>query len=91
MLGWAWCGFHKKHARTHNAKLVFFIQWDLWVSYCVLVCLGRETSSMHYFSCLSGTGTDSTESGLGHVTLNLYFLHLVCSVGHVEDSSASAV
>jgi hypothetical protein len=23
MLGWAWCGFHKKYARTHYATLMF--------------------------------------------------------------------
>jgi hypothetical protein len=37
---------------------------------------------MHYFSCLGGTGKDSTKSALGHVTMNLCFcirsLHLGC-------------
>jgi hypothetical protein len=39
----AWCGFHQKHAKTHYFELVFCIQWDLWVMYCILVCLGHET------------------------------------------------
>jgi hypothetical protein len=33
---------------------------------------GRETS-MHYFSCSGGTGTDSRKNAPGHVMLNLCF------------------
>jgi hypothetical protein len=36
------------------------------------VCPGRETSS-HYFSCLGGTGTDSTQNASRHITRNLCF------------------
>jgi hypothetical protein len=32
MLGWDRYGFHKKHAWTRYAELVFFIWWDLWVT-----------------------------------------------------------
>jgi hypothetical protein len=49
---------------------------------------GCETS-MHRFSCSGGTGRDSTKRTLGHVTLNLCFLHLVGSTGHVVHFGAS--
>jgi hypothetical protein len=32
MLGWDRYGFDKKRDRTHYAKLVFYILWDLWVT-----------------------------------------------------------
>jgi hypothetical protein len=40
----------------------------------------------HYFSCSGGPDADSTESTLGHVTLNLFFLHPMGSAGHVVHS-----
>jgi hypothetical protein len=55
---------------------------------CISVCPSHGTS-MHYFLCSGGTGTDSTKSVSGHVTPNIGFLHLVGSVGHVEHSVAS--
>jgi hypothetical protein len=44
---------------------------------------------MQYFSCSSGPGAGSIKNTLGHVTLNLCFLHPVVSVGHVVHSDAS--
>jgi hypothetical protein len=59
-LGWDWYGFQKKHDGTHCAELEFLH----------LVRPGRETST-HYFSCLSGTDTDSTKNTSGYLTSNL--------------------
>jgi hypothetical protein len=39
----------------------FCIRWDLWVTSCILVRPGRETSK-HYFLCSGGTGTVSKKS-----------------------------
>jgi hypothetical protein len=72
MLVWDECGFQKKCAETHHAKLVFCIRWDLWVSLCIALRPTRNTS-MHYFSFSFGTGSDFTKSVTGHVTLNLHF------------------
>jgi hypothetical protein len=38
----------------------FCIRWDVFVTQCIAVCLGREMST-HYFSCSVGTGMDSTK------------------------------
>jgi hypothetical protein len=67
MLGWAWCGLHKKRAETRYVELVFLRPVE---SVGQAVHPGRETS-MHYFSCLGGTDTDSIKSASGYVTLNL--------------------
>jgi hypothetical protein len=49
-----------KSAPGHNAlNLCFSIRRDLWVTQCVLVHLGCETSA-YYFSYIDGNGTDST-------------------------------
>jgi hypothetical protein len=53
-------------------NLYFYSWWDLRVTLCVLVHLGRETS-MHYFACSGGPRADPTESVLRHITLNLSF------------------
>jgi hypothetical protein len=49
---------------------------------------GRETS-IHYFSCSGGTGTNSTKKCAGTPYAELVFLHLVVSAGHVVYSGAS--
>jgi hypothetical protein len=64
--------FDKKHVGIHYVELVFFIQWDLWVTECIAVRPGCETST-HYISHSGGTGTDSTKSAPGHVTPNMCF------------------
>jgi hypothetical protein len=57
-------------ARGHIiTNLCFCIRWDLWVTYCILVCPGCE-SSVHYFSCSAGHGAVSVKSMSGHITLN---------------------
>jgi hypothetical protein len=63
------------------SNLCFCIWWDM----CHVVysgVSGRETS-MHYFSCLCGTDTYSTESAQGHVIQNL------CSASHWICGSCS--
>jgi hypothetical protein len=52
------------------------------------VRLGREMPT-HYFSCLSVTGFDKKRIGTHYV--ELVFLHLVGSAGHVVLSSLSRV
>jgi hypothetical protein len=49
----------------------------------------RCKTSTHYFSCTGGTGTESTNIALGHVTLNFCFLHPVGYAGHVVHFGAS--
>jgi hypothetical protein len=65
--------FDKKCFRTLYAKHLFFcIRYDLRLTYCIPVRPWRKTS-MHYFSCSGGTGTDSTKVLLEHVTSNFCF------------------
>jgi hypothetical protein len=70
--GWAQRGYHKKHARTQYAELVF------------LHALGSSGDVVHYgasearninaiFSCSGGPGSDHTKDTAGHVMLNLWF------------------
>jgi hypothetical protein len=60
-----------KSAPGHiTVNLCFCIQWDLRVTYCIPVRLGRKTL-MHYFSCSGGTDMDSIKSAPGHITSNL--------------------
>jgi hypothetical protein len=72
MLGWPWCGFHKKNVQTLYAKLVFLHLVGSAGHVVQSGASGRETST-DYFSWSGGTGTDSTRMAPGHVTPNLYF------------------
>jgi hypothetical protein len=66
-------GLTKNTSRHVTTNLYFCIQWDLWVTWCILVCLGREMAT-HYFSCPGGTSTDLIKNTLGqHITLNMCF------------------
>jgi hypothetical protein len=62
----------KTRQHTLHRTCVFCIRWDLRVAYCIPVRPGIETS-MHYWSCLGGTGTVSTKSTMGHNTPNVCF------------------
>jgi hypothetical protein len=57
MLRWAQCSFDEKHTGKHYTKLVFL---HMVGSAGQLVHSGTSESetSMHYFSCSSGTSTD---------------------------------
>jgi hypothetical protein len=48
-------------------------------------------TSTHYFSCSGGPNAVCIKSALGHVTLNLHFLHLLGSMSHIVDSDVSRV
>jgi hypothetical protein len=88
MLGWAWCGFHKKCAETRYAKLMFL---HLVGSVGHEVCFGA--SSVLYVDALffmlgwarCGFHVKHVESHYA----DLVFLHPVGSVGHVVRSGAS--
>jgi hypothetical protein len=80
MLVWDRYGFHQKRLRTHYAELEFLHPVG---STGHVVHPGRETS-MHYFSCSGGTGTDFTKSVPRHVTLNMCF-----SSGRIYGSRSS--
>jgi hypothetical protein len=74
MLGWDKYQFDKKRERTCYAELLLLHPMGS-TGHIVLVvhsgASGHETS-MHYFSCSSGTGTDLTKSAPRHVTPNLW-------------------
>jgi hypothetical protein len=58
MLGWDRYD-STKSAQTHvMLHLRFCIWWNLWVTYCIPLHQGRETSR-HYFSCSVGPGAVS--------------------------------
>jgi hypothetical protein len=50
MLGWARCRFHKKHARTRYAELVFFHPVGS-AGHVVHSGKSGHKMSMNYFSC----------------------------------------
>jgi hypothetical protein len=92
MIGWDRYGLQQKRVETHNAELMFCIQWDLRVMYCILLCSRCKTLT-RYFSSLGGIGTDSTKSVLEHNTSNLCFCirwdlsHVVHSVHPGRETS----
>jgi hypothetical protein len=53
-------------------NLCFCIRCDLWVTWCGLVRLGREMSTL-YFSCSGGSGVGPTKSTSRHVMMNSCF------------------
>jgi hypothetical protein len=72
MLGSDRYGFHKIHAGTTYAELVFLHLMVSGFTLCLPVRPGRETL-MYYFSCSGGTGSASTKSVVGHIMMNLCF------------------
>jgi hypothetical protein len=83
MLGWAWCGFHKKRIRTCYCQTCVFasggncgscsaFQWVQTQNVDALLFLGCETLR-HYLSCSGGPEVISIKSAPGHVTPNLSF------------------
>jgi hypothetical protein len=83
LLEWDEYGFYKMRDGTPYTKLVFLHPMG-YAGRVVHVVRPRRETSMHYFSCLGGTGTDSKNSTSRHVTLNLCF---VCG-GICESRSA---
>jgi hypothetical protein len=72
MLGWAHRGFHKKRARTHYSELVFLHTVGSAGHIVLSGAAGpRNIVTLSFFS--DGTGTVSTKSTPGHVTVNLCF------------------
>jgi hypothetical protein len=85
MLGWDRYRFQKKRDGTRYAELVFL---PSVVSMDHVVHSGVSKTSTHYFSYSGGTGTYSTKSASGHVTLKLCF-RSVGSVGHILHLGAT--
>jgi hypothetical protein len=71
-VSWAGTDLIKSASGHVMLNLCFCIRWELWVTWCILMRPVRETS-IHYFSCFSGTGTSLTKSASGHVVLNMSF------------------
>jgi hypothetical protein len=72
MLGWDRYGLDKKRAGTRYAELVFLHPVGS-TGHVVHSGACRGELSTHYFSCPSGTGTDTTKSVLGPVMSSLRF------------------
>jgi hypothetical protein len=87
MLGWAWCDFHKKHAETHYAELVFLCSVES-AGHVVHSGASGVRNVDTLFSCLGGPGAVSIKSAPGTHYGTLVILHPVGSAGHVLHSGA---
>jgi hypothetical protein len=72
MLGWARCGLYKKGARTRYSDPKF-LHLAGSMGHVVDFDASAVRNVYAQFSCSCGTGTNSTNSALGHVMPKLAF------------------
>jgi hypothetical protein len=84
MLGWVWCGFHKKHTRTRYAELVFLHPVEFAGHVVQSSASGRKTL-MHSFSCPGGF----YKMRVGTRYAERMFLHSVGAAGHIVHFAKS--
>jgi hypothetical protein len=72
MLGWAWCGFHKKCSRTRDTELGL-LHLVGSTGHVVHSSASGPRNVNTLFFMLRWASTDLTKSTLGHVTWNLCF------------------
>jgi hypothetical protein len=86
MLGWAWCCFHKKHARTHYSELVFLHPVSA-VGHVVQsgVSSAQNVDALFFMLGWNRYGLHKKHTGTRYTELVL--LHPVGSVGHVVHYS----
>jgi hypothetical protein len=76
MVGWAWCGSHKKGGMTHYAELVFFCSVGL-ASHVVPSSAPRARNINVLFFMLGWARCWSHKKGVGTCYVELVLLHLV--------------
>jgi hypothetical protein len=89
-LMWDPYGFHKKRAETHYAELLFCIRLDLWVTQCIAVRPGHETST-HCFLAQVGPVRIPEKARRDMLRQTCVFTHMVGYEGHVVHSGAPGV
>jgi hypothetical protein len=87
MLGWAWCGSHKKSVRTHYAELVFLplVQFVGHIV-CSNVFVVRNNDAQFFIPRWARFG--SHEKCVRTHCTELVFLHPGRYVGHIVCSGA---
>jgi hypothetical protein len=89
-LGWARCDFHKKHARTCYAELVFFNPME-FVGHVVHSSASGARNVDTLFLMLGWGRCDFHQKHTRTRYAKLVFLHLVGSASHEMHSGASEV
>jgi hypothetical protein len=90
MVGWAGCGFHKKHARTRYAKLVFLHPVG-YAGHIVHSCASGARNVDALFLMLRFTQCSFNKKRAETRYAKLVFLHPVGSAGHVLHSCTYGV
>jgi hypothetical protein len=87
MLRWGRCHFHKKHARTRYAELVFFASCGIWVSHSAFRCVrGSKVDALFFILVWARCGSHKKCAKIRYA--QLVFLHPAGSAGHVVHSFA---
>jgi hypothetical protein len=88
MLGWPWCGFHKKRTGTHCVEVVFLHQVRSTDSVVHSGVSGEQNMiTLFFILWWNRYGFDKKCTGTRYT--ELVFLSHVESAGHVLHSSAS--
>jgi hypothetical protein len=88
MLGWDWCGFHKKCVRTRDAELAFLHPMGS-AGHVVHSSASGPRKVNTLFFMLGWARYGFNKKHLGTRVTELVFFHPLGSMGHVVDSSVS--